>query len=67
MLERNKKKSKSPRLMSSSSDSEIEVAPPPKRVPKKRAPQRCSKCGELKKGHKCKYSETAKGQKVAMV
>ena len=67
MLKRNKKKPKSPRLMSSSSDSESGVAPPPKRVPKKRAPQRCSKCGGLKKGHKCKYAVTTKVQIVAMV
>ena len=60
-------KTKSLFLISSSSESEIKVVPPQKRRPMKRAPQRCSKCGEFKKGHVCKYKETTKGQRFAKV
>lgn len=65
--QREKESHSARRLSSSSDESEKEDAPPPTRKRTRRAPQKCRKCGEVRKGHTCKYSGTTKATKLAIV
>jgi len=55
------------RLSSSSSDQEPGDAAPLPRKRARRAPQKCGKCGELRKGHKCKHSGSTESTKLVQV
>ena len=55
------------RLSSSSSDQEPGDAAPQTRKRARRAPQKCKKCGELRKGHKCKHSGSTESTKLVLV
>ena len=56
--QREKENHSTRRLSSSSDEPEKEDAPPPTRKRARMAPQKCKKCGELRKGHTCKHSGT---------